>query len=67
MASDSFHTAIIDGGQAGRAVSYCLGQHGCEHVILERHRVAERWRSQQWETIAFQFPNWTLQLPGYAY
>jgi putative flavoprotein involved in K+ transport len=67
MGSDRFHTAIIGGGQAGLAVSYHLGQHGCEHVILERNRVAERWRSQRWDALAFQFPNWTLQLPGYVY
>ena len=67
MASDGFETVIIGGGQAGLAVSYHLGQRGCEHVILERQRVAERWRSQRWDTLAFQFPNWTLQLPGHAY
>jgi putative flavoprotein involved in K+ transport len=42
MGSDRFHTAIIGGGQAGLAVNYHLGQHGCEHVILEQHRVVER-------------------------
>jgi putative flavoprotein involved in K+ transport len=67
VASNSCNTVVIGGGQAGLAVSYHLGHHGCEHVILKRHRVAERWRSQRWDTLAFQFPNWTLQLPGYVY
>jgi putative flavoprotein involved in K+ transport len=67
VASNSCKTVVIGGGQAGLAVSYHLGQHDCEHNIFERHRVAERWRSQRWDTLAFQFPNWTLQLPGYIY
>ena len=67
MIRDSINTVIIGGGQAGLAMSYHLGQLGCEHVILERQRVAERWRSQRWDTLAFQFPNWTLQLPHYVY
>jgi putative flavoprotein involved in K+ transport len=58
---------IVGGGQAGLAMSYLLRQRGREHVILERHRVAERWYSQRWDSLRFQFPNWSLQLPGYGY
>jgi putative flavoprotein involved in K+ transport len=58
---------IIGGGQAGLAMSYLLRQRGREHVILERRRVAERWYSQRWDSLCFQFPKWSLQLPGYAY
>jgi putative flavoprotein involved in K+ transport len=38
-----------------------------EHVVLERRQVGERWRSERWESLRFQFPNWSLELPGYAY
>ena len=31
-------------------MSYHLGQRGVEHVLLERARVAERWRTQRWAT-----------------
>jgi putative flavoprotein involved in K+ transport len=41
--------------------------HGREHVILEKTRVAERWYSERWDSLYFQFPNWSLQLPGYSY
>jgi putative flavoprotein involved in K+ transport len=58
---------IVGGGQAGLAMSYLLRQRGREHVILERDRVAERWYSQRWDSLRFQFPNWSLQLPGYGY
>ena len=60
-------TVIIGGGQAGLAMSYHLGQLRRDHIILERGRVAERWRSERWDSLTFQFPNWMLKLPGYAY
>jgi putative flavoprotein involved in K+ transport len=58
---------VIGAGQAGLAMSYCLRQHGREHVLLERSRVAERWHSERWNSLAFQFPNWALRLPGWKY
>ena len=42
---ERIETVVIGGGQAGLAMSYYLSQRGREHVILERQRVAERWRS----------------------
>jgi putative flavoprotein involved in K+ transport len=63
---ERIETVVIGGGQAGLAMSYYLGQLGREHVILERHRVAERWRSERWDSLAFQSPNWNIRLPGLA-
>jgi putative flavoprotein involved in K+ transport len=60
-------TVIIGGGQAGLAMSAVLQQRGREHVVLERRRVGERWRTERWDSLRFQFPNWSLQLPGYTY
>src|SRR5580765_3939691 len=60
-------TVIVGGGHAGLALSYHLGRLGCPHVILERGRVAERWRSERWDSLMFQFPNWSIQLPSHAY
>jgi putative flavoprotein involved in K+ transport len=60
-------TVIIGGGQAGLAMSYFLREQSREHVIVERRRVAERWRSERWDSLCFQFPNWSFQLPGYPY
>jgi putative flavoprotein involved in K+ transport len=64
---EQIETVVIGGGQAGLAMSYYLGQLGCEHVVLERHRVAERWQSERWHSLAFQSPNWNLRLPGFAF
>ena len=58
---------IIGGGHAGLTMSYFLSQAGREHVILERGQVGERWRSERWDSFCFQFPNWTIELPGYKY
>jgi len=48
-------------------MSYHLGQLGREHVVLERRRVAERWRSERWDSLCFQGPNWNMRLPGFAH
>ena len=65
--SEHHDTVIVGGGQAGLAMSSVLHERGREHVVLERGRVAERWRTERWDSLRFQFPNWSLQLPGYTY
>ncbi len=60
-------TAIIGGGQAGLAASHCLTQRNIPHLVLERHRIAERWRTERWDSLRFQFPNWSIRLPGLDY
>lgn len=60
-------TIVIGGGQAGLAMSAVLRRRGREHVVLERNRIAERWRGERWDSLRFQFPNWTLELPGVRY
>src|SRR5690242_851947 len=64
---DRHETVIVGGGQAALALSYHLGRLGREHVIVERGRVAERWRSERWDSLRFQFPSWSLRLPGLDY
>lgn len=65
--AEQIETVIIGGGHAGLTMSYYLSQLGRRHVILDRGRVAERWRSERWDSFYFQFPNWTIELPGYKY
>jgi putative flavoprotein involved in K+ transport len=48
-------------------MSAVLQQRGREDVVLERRRVGERWRTKRWDSLRFQFPNWSLLLPGYTY
>jgi len=60
-------TVIVGGGQAGLAMSRCLLDRGHDHVVLERGRIAERWRSERWDSLRLLTPNWMTRLPGYAY
>ena len=60
-------TVVIGAGQAGLAASYHLTQHGRDHVVLERRRVGETWRSERWDGFWLNTPNWTLALPGGEY
>jgi putative flavoprotein involved in K+ transport len=60
-------TIIIGGGQAGLAMSRCLLDRGIDHVVLERGRVAERWRSERWDSLRLLTPRWQSRLPGWRY
>jgi putative flavoprotein involved in K+ transport len=55
---------VIGAGQAGLATSYHLSRLGVDHVVLERGRVAETWRTKRWESFCLNTPNWCTQLPG---
>jgi putative flavoprotein involved in K+ transport len=60
-------TIIIGGGQAGLAMSRCLTDEGIDHIVLERGRVAERWRSERWDSLRLLSPKWHTRLPGFRY
>ena len=64
---ETHDTVVIGGGQAGLAMSAVLQARGVDHLVLERRQVGERWRTERWESLRFQFPNWSLELPGYGY
>jgi putative flavoprotein involved in K+ transport len=61
---EAHDVVVVGGGQAGLAMSWHLHRRGLEHVVLERARIAERWRTERWDSLAFQFPNWMRTLPG---
>lgn len=60
-------TIIIGGGQAGLAMSCHVQQYRQPHAVLERGRVAERWRTERWDSLRYQFINRSIALPGAAY
>ena len=60
-------TVVIGAGHAGLATSRLLTQAGRDHVVLERGRVGERWRSERWDSLRLLTPNWMLTLPGSRY
>jgi len=59
--------AIIGAGQAGLAMSACLTARCIDHVVLERGRVAQRWRAGSWDSLRLLTPNWLSRLPGWSY
>ena len=67
MADETVDTLVIGGGQAGLTMSHRLKQRGIGHLVLERGRIAERWRSERWDGLMFQFPNWSVRLPDFAF
>src|SRR5690349_1184874 len=67
MSLERVETLIVGGGQAGLAMSHMLSKRGKSHVVLERRRVGERWRTERWDGLRFQFPNWSVRLPDFSF
>jgi putative flavoprotein involved in K+ transport len=65
--NDHIDTLVIGAGQSGLSVSYYLTQQGREHILLEKQRFGEAWRSGKWDSFTLVSPNWTIQLPGFSY
>ena len=64
MAVERTDTLVVGGGQAGVAMSEHLGRAGIPHIVLERGRVAERWRSERWDSLVMNGPAWHDRFPG---
>src|SRR5215467_2958626 len=67
MGTEHVETLIVGGGQAGLTMSHMLSRRGRPHLVLERGRIAERWRSERWDDLRFQFPNWSVELPDFPF
>ena len=62
-----YSVAIVGGGQAGLSMSYCLKERGFDHIVFEKNRIGQSWRSHRWDSFCLVTPNWQCQLPGYPY
>jgi putative flavoprotein involved in K+ transport len=58
---------IIGAGQNGLGASYWLKQFGLEHIVLERGKIGESWRSQRWDSFVLNTVNRLNLLPGHDY
>ena len=45
MTIEKIETLVVGAGQAGIAISEHLGLAGRSHLLLERERIVERWRT----------------------
>ncbi|OZI55760.1 flavin-containing monooxygenase [Bordetella genomosp. 1] len=67
MSVEKTNTLVIGAGQAGVAMSEHLGKLGIPHIVLERNRIAERWRSERWDSLVANGPAWHDRFPGLAF
>ncbi|MBI2716131.1 MAG: NAD(P)-binding domain-containing protein, partial [Rhizobiales bacterium] len=67
MSVEKIDTLVVGGGQAGLAMSEHLSQAGVPHVVVERHRIAERWRSERWDSLVANGPAWHDRFPGLVF
>ncbi|MES2914559.1 MAG: NAD(P)/FAD-dependent oxidoreductase [Pseudomonadota bacterium] len=65
--SETIHTLVIGGGQAGIATSAHLQKQGVPHLVLERDRIAERWRTWRWDSLVANGPAWHDRFPDAAF
>jgi putative flavoprotein involved in K+ transport len=64
MSIEEAEVVVVGGGQAGIAMSEHLSNAGVPHVILERGRIAEKWRSGRWDSLVANGPAWHDRFPG---
>jgi putative flavoprotein involved in K+ transport len=64
MSVEKVEVLVVGGGQAGVAMCEHLGANGVSHLVLERARIAERWRSERWDSLVANGPAWHDRFPG---
>lgn len=64
MKVEQVETLVIGAGQAGVAMSAHLGTLDVPHLVLERGRIAERWRTGRWDSLVANGPAWHDRFPG---
>lgn len=60
-------TLVIGGGQAGIAMSEHLSKQGINHIVLEKNRIAEAWRTRRWDSLVANGPCWHDRFPSLAF
>ncbi|MER7079279.1 flavin-containing monooxygenase, partial [Saccharopolyspora kobensis] len=64
MSQHETEVLVVGAGQAGVAMSEHLGARGIPHLVLERDRIAERWRTGRWDSLVANGPAWHDRFPG---
>jgi putative flavoprotein involved in K+ transport len=67
MAVEKIDTLVIGGGQAGLSMSRHLGVLGVDHIVLERDRIAEKWRTGRWDSLVANGPAWHDRFPDLTF
>lgn len=61
---EKIDTLVVGGGQAGIAMSEHLSQAGVPHIVLEKDRTAEAWRTGRWDGLMANGPAWHDRFPS---
>jgi len=64
--AEKIDTIVVGAGQAGISMSEHLSLCGIEHLVLEKSRVAEAWRTARWDSLQANGPAWHDRLPSMA-
>ena len=64
MTVESIDVLVVGAGQAGIAASEHLSHNGIPHLVLERARIAEKWRTGRWDNLVANGPAWHDRFPG---
>ncbi|MFQ8432215.1 flavin-containing monooxygenase [Amaricoccus sp. W119] len=64
MSVERVEALVVGAGQAGVAMSEHLSNQGVPHLVLERSRIAERWRTGRWDSLVANGPAWHDRFPG---
>ena len=67
MSTRNVDTVVLGAGHAGLAVSHLLSRAGRDHVVVDRGRIAEAWRTERWDSLRLLTPRWMTRLPGWRY
>lgn len=67
MSVEKVDTLVVGAGQAGVAMSEHLGKQGISHLVLERSRIAESWRTGRWDSLVANGPAWHDRFPGMTF
>jgi putative flavoprotein involved in K+ transport len=67
MTVEDTEVLVVGAGQAGVAMSEHLSRHAIPHLVLERNRIAERWRTGRWDSLVANGPCWHDRFPGMAF
>lgn len=67
MPVETVETLVVGAGQAGLAMSRHLSGLGLPHLVLERGQIAQRWRSERWDSLVANGPAWHDRFPDLAF
>lgn len=67
MSNSVLDVIVIGAGHAGLSASYYLSKLGLKHMVFERGKIGESWRSQRWDSFKLNTANKVNVLPGSNY